>query len=198
MAESTGVDRSWQLLLEQDPGDVCRRAAVSYDGACYGLDSLGTGLLVCPSDRRIVEPGSTGLHRMVEHYFDHAALRYLIAARDIGETGRQIKPSDLKGGHHFFTQGTHQLPLPELAAKYGSDREGFLRKAAMFGGRPLEFGDASVELRPMPRIPVQVILWLGDDEFESRADLLFDSSAEFHCKLDVLWSIAMMSLSVLL
>jgi hypothetical protein len=50
----------------------------------------------------------------------------------------------------------------------------------------------------MPRIPLTVILWLGDEEFPSRADLLFDSSAALHVPLDINWSLAMMSLIALL
>jgi len=203
MTTSSGVEKSWLELSSLRPKDVCRRAAVTYDEreGSYELQSLGTRIRICPDGRRSVEAGSKGLYEMVELYFDHAAMWYLIGAIDAGETGRQLRPMDLKGGHHFFTKGTHQLPLSKVAARYGMDMKGkddFLSQAGKFGGRPLEFGDASVELRPMPRVPVQVILWLGDDEFEPRADLLFDSSAEFHCRLDVLWSMAMMSLNVLI
>nr|NIP92808.1 DUF3786 domain-containing protein [Akkermansiaceae bacterium] len=66
------------------------------------------------------------------------------------------------------------------------------------GGWALSFGDASVELLPLPRIPVSLILWKGDDEFPSRADLLFDSSCEMHLPLDIIWSAAMLSVKGML
>jgi hypothetical protein len=50
----------------------------------------------------------------------------------------------------------------------------------------------------MPRIPVTLILWLSDEEFPARADLLFDSTCEIHLPLDILWSIAMMTILVFL
>ncbi len=50
----------------------------------------------------------------------------------------------------------------------------------------------------MPKIPVTLILWLQDEEFPARADLLFDSSCELHVPIDIIWSIAMMSTLVML
>jgi hypothetical protein len=202
MARSSGIDKAWERVSSLDPEEACLRAGVGYDQdeGCYVIASLGTRIRVCPEKREIGEmgPGEKKLPDIVSTYFDLAALCYLAGARETLPTGRHVRPSDLKGGHHFFTKGTHQLPLHELASRYGADRDLFLREAGLFGGRRLEFGDASVELLPFPRIPVYVILWLGDDEFEPRADLLFDSTAEMHGQVDFLWSVAMMSLSVLL
>jgi hypothetical protein len=50
----------------------------------------------------------------------------------------------------------------------------------------------------MPRIPVIMILRLGDEEFPPRVDLLLDSTCELHLPLDIIWSIAMMSALVML
>ena len=85
------------------------------------------------------------------------------------------------------------LPLDKIAERYGNDRTGFIEKGKNLNGNIMNYGDASVELLPLPRIPVTLILWLSDDEFPARADLLFDSTCEQHLPLDVIWSIAMMS-----
>jgi hypothetical protein len=50
----------------------------------------------------------------------------------------------------------------------------------------------------MPRIPVTLILWLSDKEFPAQADFLFNSTCEIQLPLDILWSIAMMSVLVML
>jgi hypothetical protein len=55
-----------------------------------------------------------------------------------------------------------------------------------------------VELYPLPRVPVTLILWFGDEEFPARADLLFDSSVELQAPLDIAWSAAMLSALVML
>ncbi|TAL23845.1 MAG: DUF3786 domain-containing protein, partial [Nitrospirae bacterium] len=68
----------------------------------------------------------------------------------------------------------------------------------LLGGKLLNYGDAAVELLPLPRIPVTLILWFSDDEFPARADLLFDATCERHLPLDIVWSIAMLSALVML
>ena len=65
-------------------------------------------------------------------------------------------------------------------------------------GMPVKYGDAAVQLFPFPRIPVVIILWREDEEFQARTDLLFDSSCEFHLALDILWSTAMESLLIMM
>jgi hypothetical protein len=55
-----------------------------------------------------------------------------------------------------------------------------------------------VELPPFPKVPTTVILWTEDDEFPARADLLFDNTGPRHLPLDVLWSVAMLSVLSLL
>jgi len=50
----------------------------------------------------------------------------------------------------------------------------------------------------MPRIPVILVLWLADDEFQPRADLLLDSTCEIQLPLDIIWSMAMLSVLVMM
>ncbi|MEJ2183196.1 MAG: DUF3786 domain-containing protein [Nitrospirota bacterium] len=198
---ASGEERAWELLDALQPEQVSRRAMVRYEeeNARYVLPSLGWEFAVSPPRREIagLTPGAAELRARTRYFLDVSILWYLVGAKEVGRSGRLIRPQDLKGGHHFFT-GTHELPLTPLAMKYGADREGFLARARSLGGRQVRYGDAAVELSPMPRIPLTVILWLGDEEFPSRADLLFDSSAALHVPLDINWSLAMMSLIALL
>ena len=57
----------------------------------------------------------------------------------------------------------------------------------------VRYGDAAIVLFPLPKVPTTMILWVEDDEFPARADLLFDATCTAHLPLDVLWSVAMMS-----
>lgn len=192
-----GEDRAWEMLNELDPDDIKKNAAVLYDDGneCYILKSLGMEFSICPAERAIasVTPGGEFLTNRLAYFFSHAVLWYMAGAKDIGIVGRLVRPEDLKDGRHFF-KGTHELPLGDIARKYGSDRELFLRRAIELGGRPLGFGDASVEFLPLPRIPLTLILWLGDEEFPARADVLFDSSAEKQVPIDIIWCTAMFGL----
>ena len=192
---SSGIEKAWELLSSLRPEDISKNAGVAYKDGEYTIRSLGFDFAINPS-KRDIRPLSTEGEAFIKrfgYFFNHSVLWYLIVAKDIPLSGRLVKPQSLKGGHHFF-MGAHELPLSALAAKYKNDREGFLGKGKKLGGRVLSYGDASFELYPMPRIPVTLILWLSDEEFPERADLLFDSTVEIHIPLDIIWSIAMLTL----
>ncbi|MDO9288431.1 MAG: DUF3786 domain-containing protein [Thermodesulfovibrionales bacterium] len=195
----TGEERAWGILSSLDPLDVCRKAGVSYKNGAYVLSSFGMDFSASPREKILknISPEGEGLLKKYSYFYKLSVLCYLINAKDIPLSGRLIKPSDIKGGSLFF-RGTHALPLDKIAEKYGCDKPAFIEKSRSLNGKLLNYGDASVELLPMPHIPATLILWLSDDEFPARADLLFDSTCEQHLPLDIMWSIAMMTVLVML
>jgi hypothetical protein len=197
----SGEDKAWKILKDIKPAVVCRNAMVSFDDAAgiYLLKSFGMDLSVAPENKSIYSEAPYAdllLNRL--GYFSRLSIPfYLTSAMDIPLTGRLVQPVNVKGGNIFF-RGTHVLPLDKLALKYGNDKAGFLKRGTDLGGMQMNYGDASVKLFPFPRLPVVLILWQEDDEFPSRADILFDSTCEFHLALDILWSTAMESLLIML
>lgn len=189
----SGESRAWEALLAATPEDVCRRAQAVHDPAAgaFRVPSFGMELTVVPRERAVLgaDPGSAVLLRDLRDLFVPALLVYLTTARDLPPTGRLVSPGSIRGGH-LFSSGTHVLPLDRVARKFGRDREGFLERGGALGGEPAPLGDAAVRLLPLPRVPAHVVLWLEDDEFPARADLLLDSSCELQAAADVLWALA--------
>jgi len=196
---SSGEEKAWEVLLGLEPADVCKRAGVLYDRKAdfYMLKSFGFDFSISPSRREIKSLSERGeiFTERLSYFFIISALSYLIHAKDIPLSGKQIRPDGLKGGQFFF-RGSHLLPLDKIAEKYRSNRDGFIKKGLEFNGRITDNGDASFEFLPLPKIPVTLILWIADEEFPARADLLFDSTCEIHLPLEILWSVAMMSILV--
>ena len=199
MSVIPGEERAWELIAGLSPDDICRRSGAAYDAASglYRVTSYGRDFLLDAQARTLTAASADGelfLGRL-SYFFKLSVLWYLVKAQDRPLKGDLASPKGLPGGEMFF-KGSHVLPLPGVAKKYGNNREGFLERAALFGGRQIAYGDAAVELSAFPRIPTTVILWLADDEWEARCDLLFDASAPEHLPVDILWSIAMMSVLV--
>jgi hypothetical protein len=198
---SSGEEKAWEILRGLDPFDVCRNASVSFDekDKSYILRSFCIDFSVIPEEKIIKSSTCQGetIIKKYGYFFIHSCLWYLINAKDIPLTERLIKPVNIKGGEMFF-RGSHVLPLDNMAKKYGDDKEAFIKRGEELCAEVLEYGDASLKLLPMPRIPVTLILWLEDEEFPPRADLLLDSSCELQLPLDILWSIAMLSMLVML
>jgi len=192
-----GEDKAWACLSEMPSGQVCRNADVRYDAAAatYTVTSFGIDFLVSTAAREIssTSPRAPLFLERLGDFFRLSLLWYLTSAKDIPSSNRLVRPLDVRGGHRFFS-GTHTLPLDRLAAKYGRDRSGFQERGKMLGGESAAFGDAAIRLSPLPRVPTYVILWLEDEEFPARVDLLFDSTCDLQLSLsDILWSVAMLS-----
>lgn len=200
-ANKPGEEKAWEILATLDVDDVCRAAAVSYDRATeqYVVKSLGMDFLVAVKDRTIssAAPGSDVLLKRLGYFFKLSILWYLVSAKDIACTGRVVKLQNVRGGE-IFTMGSHILPLDKVAQRFGNNKEGFLQKGTGLGGERVKYGDASVKLYPFPRVPAILTLWLEDEEFPARADLMFDSTCDMHLATDIIWSIAMMCVLVML
>jgi len=196
-----GENKAWELLAAGDPALVCARAGVDFDpgDGTYRVRSFGRNFTVNPAGKLILsrEPEGAVFLKRYAYFFRLSVLWYLVKAAPVCPSGNLVKPSGLTGGEIFF-KGSHVLPLAALAAKYATRPETFLVAGAALGGTPAAYGDAAVVLSPLPKVPVTVILWTEDDEFPARADLLFDATCSAHLPLDILWSVAMMSILTLL
>jgi hypothetical protein len=198
---SPGEEKAWEILKNTDPLCICKKAAVSFDekSNAYLLRSFCMDFQIKPEERTIKSMGPSG-QAIIEkygHFFVHSCLWYLVSAQEIPLTGKLVKPVNIKGGDMFF-RGSHVLPLDNLAKRYGTGKESFLTKGKELCAEILDFGDASLRLLPMPRVPVTLILWLTDEEFSSRTDLLLDASCEIQLPIDIIWSISMLSVLAML
>lgn len=200
-----GEAKAWETIAGMEPTEVCRNAGVSYDAGrkVYTLKSYGVDfeLLVQERQIRALDPRGALFLGKLGDLFRLSALWHLTSGLDIAPTGKLLRPVDIKGGQRF-SAGTHLLPLGQIAARFGSDKQAFIRHAEAFGAEVCSgFGDACVRLYANPRVPMTLVLWLEDEEeqFPPRVDLFFDSTCDFQITLsDISWSIALMTCLVML
>jgi len=123
-------------------------------------------------------------------------LAYLINAQDLPLANKYVGPEQLPSGQFFF-RGQHSLPTEKLQEAFGNSPQRLYEASERFGAKQCEFGDASVELHALPRIPLKIIIWRGDDEFEARASILFDQTAGNQLPLDALGALANLTVKAL-
>lgn len=188
----SGEEKAWDLLSTAIPDEVCRNAFVSFDNSSglYTVKSFGIDFFVSPQQRRVFSnnPLSSVILDIKEYFFEFSIVWYLVSTKSAPISGKWVKPVNVKGGQIFF-MGTHQLPLDRLAEQYAQDPDGFIMKAKGFGSEVCSYADACVLLYPFPKIPIQILLWLEDEEFPPRIDLMLDSTCDIHLPTDVIWSI---------
>jgi hypothetical protein len=177
----------WEGLVQAEPEDVCQRSGAQFDKATgsYLLDFLQERYRIVPS-KRAIEPvsgpmpeGSPSIDLQV------IFIIYLLNAQEIPLVDKLVAGSGLKGGRCFF-QGAHGFPLDPLLAQYGRDVEGFRDRGVSLGALQEPYGDVALSFTALPRVPVVMVLWGGDEEFPPRLSVLFDASIDQHLPLDAI------------
>jgi hypothetical protein len=92
--------------------------------------------------------------------------------------GKLIKFRDLPGGYAYEGAFTKRAVSP-IAEMFNEKPEMLSEAAKPLNGLKREYGDSSVEIPALPRIPLVYILWKSD-EFPTSATTLFDTSASHY------------------
>jgi hypothetical protein len=116
--------------------------------------------------------------------FELAILLYYFATADgAPEEGTWISFTDLPNGK-FYTQAYQGYTGSELVRAFGDDLERFKKACQHLNGSPQALGDASYRFEALPRVPLLVVYWLGDEDFPGSAQVLFDASVSHYQTTD--------------
>ncbi len=185
------VDPSlWEQAQRCDPQDVCRRALVHWDRreCAYRIPFLAGSFRCLPKQRTIHAESGLASSR-VDFQTGLVLLHYLLEAQDVSPSGRWISEKDIPSGHQFFT-GPHAFPLQRIVDLVGEAPKRFADAAATLGGVSAEAGDMAFDFLVLPRVPLRLIYWRGDDEFPPALKVRFDASVSTHLHgLDTIWAL---------
>jgi hypothetical protein len=123
-------------------------------------------------------------------------LAYLINAQDLPLADKLVGAETLPGGQFFF-RGLHSLPTDKLKTAFGNRPEVLHRISARFDAERCEFGDASIRLYVLPRLPLTIVIWRRCEEFDARASILFEKTAASQLPLDALLAAANLTVEAL-
>ncbi len=77
----------------------------------------------------------------------------------------------------FYLDAFHRRAIAPLVLAFGEKPELLERLAKeLYRAVPADQGDVSVEVQALPLVPVELIIWNGDDEFSPSGNILFDRS----------------------
>jgi len=180
----------WDELVRLNPETVCIRTMADYQvrQRGYTLPILNQDYVVLPYQKEITSfvEGGTPKGEDLTTQFILMVLFYFLKTKNIPLDRKWISEKDLLGGEAFF-RGPHALSVDLIEKKYGDNPEGFIEAGKALGGTPVRFGDRSIAMDVFPRIPIIYILWMGDEEFPTKAGVLFDASIGSHFTLDMIW-----------
>ena len=102
-------------------------------------------------------------------------LHYLVKSEGLPLTGTWVNFRQIPGGSTYYPAFVKRSQKP--LCDFFSDRLDLLERAARtLGGEKTDYGDRAVRIPALPRVPVVLVCWSGDEEFQSEAHILFDST----------------------
>jgi len=109
------------------------------------------------------------------YYFGHADRTPL--------SGKWISYSELPDGQ-FYNQAFQGYTGKVLARTFSNNRDAFNMAAVRAGGERYELGDSGFIFKILPKVPTLVVYWMGDEDFGSSTQILFDEAAGHYLPTD--------------
>jgi hypothetical protein len=166
------IAEAQSALRALGPDSITRRSGTRLQGDDLLIDLLGkTYQLSWPDLQLAFADGSACPEELVIIVLD-----YLANADDTEPTGVWIGFQELPSGS-FYRSAFQGYTGEQLIRELDADIVAFRRGAERFGGRPIDMGDAAYAFRALPRVPLAIVWWDGDEEFPANATVLFDRAA---------------------
>ncbi|NLM46767.1 MAG: DUF3786 domain-containing protein [Firmicutes bacterium] len=100
-------------------------------------------------------------------------LHYLSGAGGAETSDSWISFQELQSGAIYIGPFRKRAVIPLLKG-FGTRPQALSRAAERLGGKKAAYGDLSYIIPVLPRVPLLLILWYGDDEFPPDANILFN------------------------
>ena len=179
------VDEIRSKLQKQKPDNLAIRT-----GAIYNPKENGVGEFRLPFWSREVILGFPDFNGKYAdtgddvNTFDLTMLAYYFDVSDGAPiAGEWIAFNQIPGGM-FYAQAFQGYSGDELAKTFVNDSDAFIDANEKLGGRREFFGNVAYSYQVLPRVPIMVVCWLGDEDFPPSYRMLFDSNAHHHLVTD--------------
>ena len=175
------VEQAQDTLRGQATSELARRSGCRQDTrGDLRLTFLNQEYIVSADDFAVLRADSG---EEPSSFVNSLILTYLANADGTPTSGRWIGFRDLPDGM-FYVQAFQGYTGSRLVREMEGDVQAFRRAAKGTGGQRLDLGSAGYAFHVLPRVRLALVLWEGDDEFPSQAQVLFDQTAPHYMPTD--------------
>jgi len=104
-------------------------------------------------------------------------------ANGVPLSGSWVSFADLPGGR-TYAQAFQGYSGEQIVKACGMNLDAFKHAGSKAGGHKVEMADAAYIFNGLPRVPLLMTYWLGEEEFPSTCKILFDSTACNYLPID--------------
>jgi len=169
-------------LKKLRPEDIAERCGIAYDGEQrrFTTQLLRANYTIGYPDFVVYELDGS----VVSSTWTQGLIAYYLHTADgMPLAGEWVSLRHFPDGL-FYQRAFQGYAGDKLALALGNDLARFLRAGEALGGQREEMGDAAFSFRALPRVPLAVVYWLGDEELPPSAQVLFDASADHYLPID--------------
>ena len=162
------------LYRTTDPAEMSLRSGLAWnlDTRTFTATLLGKEYTLSYPDYTVVGPAPlTNAERIL-------LLRYLLEGRRVQPGGEYLTYRDFPWGDVYLQQFTGRC-IKRFAFSYGFKPELLDRVMEQMPAKRLSRSDCGWEVELMPGLGVQLLLWVGDDEFPPNAQILFSDNFRY-------------------
>ncbi len=159
-----------------NPEDVTGRlAGVKWDGSRFAVTLLGREFVISHPEYTITATDGGALPPLPTQTF---LLRYLLEGKDTPWTGAWKTFREMPWGEMYIKPYTGRV-LTRAAFTLGTRLDAFRAAAEKMGATAVIHGDAGYQFQLVSGYWMQILAWVGDEEFPPNAQVLYsDNFAE--------------------
>jgi hypothetical protein len=171
---SDALDEALKAFRARDGADAAEKAGASHDAGNgeTTLALMGNTFLVSAGGDCVVFEEGRGEARPLEKII---ILHYLGWATGAPLENRPVAFREIPGCA-FYNTTFHAHTVMALIRAFGNDEESFEKACASLGGVRTPGSGLSMTIPALPRVPVTLTYWAGEEEMPPGAQLLFDGS----------------------
>ncbi len=175
------VDELRATVRTLPPDQIVPHAEVEYrpETDTFHLALFGSPITL--SSPKLIATGPNG--SPLPDFIQALLFYYLTTSDGTPLTRTWVSFADLPTGR-MYAQAFQGYSGAELIKAFDPNLERFRHACLAAGGEPFTFGDASFEFLALPRVPLLVNYWLGDEDFPSTCQILFDAAATHYLPID--------------
>ena len=182
LAWQTAVELSAEALRAADAQERALKTGARYDeqSKTAELEFLGRPCRVSWTDFEVTatdtgEPIPTRERILLLHYLE--------TATGVLPAGAWIGFNEVAGAELYL--GNYRARSVErLLREFAGQEDALTEAGSAMGGRRADHGDVAIELLPLPRVPVSVVLWRGDEEFPAAGNVLLDATVSQYLAIE--------------
>lgn len=181
-----------EKLSSESSGDIAQRSGFEKAGEdAFRVGFLGRVYRVSYPEFEFAAEGAAQGAKEIPLQEQVLILHYMTAAGE-ALSGEWVAYREIPGAGFYFSAFVKRAVDP-LKKAFGDDVSALKAASEKIGGKAIDAGDAGYEFPVFPKVPVQLILWEGDEEFPSEANILFDDTAGSHLSPeDIAWLAGML------